>query len=327
MSASLCTEKKLDISVSESSRQQRQIIPICTKIFCSNDSSFPLKTDTETNSDFRGTISRFQVSEEVTELQDAVSGTRKAEPGNWPSPLWLTSHMEAPGSSRQLEQHCRSELALERWMHWRMPGIRVDWHLWKGQWRCHIWASSWEVKGHKGHSVSPLEMKPLAPSGHCHWAALPDRSLACIYWPSSLEMAECLLQRQQLPGTQKTATALKDLPWGSFTTPLSPALHLPVTGTGTSVWSLLSLLEPPLLVGLSGKWPSSPMSSWEMGHFLPSWNKEMATACRLQDWRWTEGQGEAWWPPEPSAGPGTWVVAKSGGAHALQQSHRGHLVD
>lgn len=82
MSASLCTDKKLDISVSESSRQQRQIIPICTKIFCSNDSSFPLKTDTETNSDFRGTISRFQVSEEVTELQDAVSGTRKAEPGN-----------------------------------------------------------------------------------------------------------------------------------------------------------------------------------------------------------------------------------------------------
>lgn len=111
---------------------------------------------------------------------------------------------------------------------------------------------------------------------------LLDRSLACIYWPSSLKMAGCLLQKQQFPVTQKTATVLKNPPQGPFTTPRAPALHLPGTGTGTPVWSLLSLPEPPVLLGLSGKWPSSAMSSWEMAHFLPPWSTEMATACRLQ---------------------------------------------
>lgn len=117
MSASLCTDKEQDISVSESSRQWRQIIPISPKTFCSSDSSFPLKTDTEANSEFTGTISRLQLSEGVTELQDAVSGTRKEEPGNRPAPLWLTSHMEAPEaseswSSTEQEHACTGEVDL-----------------------------------------------------------------------------------------------------------------------------------------------------------------------------------------------------------------------
>lgn len=114
MSAPLCTDKELDISVSVSSRQWRQIILISPKTFYSNDSSFPLKTDTETDSEFTGTISRLQLSEGVTELQDAVSRTRKEEPGHWPAPLWLTSHMEAPGSLRELKQHWEDAS-----LHWR----------------------------------------------------------------------------------------------------------------------------------------------------------------------------------------------------------------
>lgn len=65
-----------------------------------------------------GSISRLQLSEGVT-AAGAASGTRKAELGNWPSPLHLTSHSEAPGNLRELE------LALEICMYWslQVPGL------------------------------------------------------------------------------------------------------------------------------------------------------------------------------------------------------------
>lgn len=126
------------------------------------------------------------------------------------------------------------------------------------------------------------------------WEPL-DGWLACDYWPSSLEAAGCPLQKELLSGIQKTATALKDPPWSTFTTSPAPALHLPTVGTVTPspVTLLPSRTTSP--GGPSRERPSSARRSWEPARLLPSLKQRHGHCLQAGGWRWTEGQGE--WSP------------------------------
>lgn len=113
---------------------------------------------------------------------------------------------------------------------------------------------------------------------------LLDRSLACIYWPSSLKMGGCLLQRQQFPVTQKTATALKDplkdpLNDHNLTSSCPPSPHFRNRDP-----SLVTLV-PSRTTCLGGPFREMALICKEFmrdGSLSAPLNKGMATAGRLQ---------------------------------------------
>lgn len=243
--------------------------------------------------------------------------------------------MEAPGSPRELKEHWEGA-----GLHWRGgfsgacqgPGLTSISDRGSEDARCGH--PHWEVKGHKGHSVFSLGMKPL-PSVCCRWAtAAAARQEFGTYLLT-------ILPENGMKGMPSAERAVSRHPENCNSTEGGPSIHnvRPIHNpTGSCPPSShyrnrdpsLVTLVPSSTTCLGGSFRAMTLICNELmrdGSLSAPLKHRDGHCLQATGWRWTEGQGEAWWPPEPSAGPRTWVMAKSGGAHALLQSHGGHLID